>query len=64
MDKPQSREESRISKSTARLLIAIVIVFALVAIYANVQKWRRDRIETAIFIPAESPAASASPSPR
>jgi hypothetical protein len=45
-----------------RLMVVIVISMALVAIYANVQKARRDKIETATITPA-SPAPSASPVP-
>jgi hypothetical protein len=64
MNPPSPREDSTLSKSALRLLIAIVVVFALVAIYANIQKLRRDKIESATFIPAESPAPSVSASPR
>jgi hypothetical protein len=41
----------------------IVIVFALVAIYANVQRLRRDKIEAATFTPASSSPANPSPEP-
>ncbi len=39
-------------------MIVIVFVLALVAVYANVQRWRRDKLETVIITPAASPAAS------
>jgi hypothetical protein len=29
---------------------------ALISIYANVQRWRRDKIESVIVTPAASPA--------
>jgi hypothetical protein len=42
-------------------MVGIVIGFALVALYANIQKLRRAAIETVIFTPA--PAQSPTPSP-
>ena len=39
-------------------MIVIVFVLALVAVYANVQRWRRDKLETVIITPAASPTAS------
>ncbi len=39
-------------------MIVIVFVLALVAVYANVQRWRRDKLETVIITPAVSPTAS------
>jgi hypothetical protein len=37
----------------------ILIAMALLALYANVQKWRRDKIESVIV----TPVATATPSP-
>ena len=51
-------EGSRAPKTGIRLMIVIVISMALLAIYANVQKARRDQIEKVTIIPI-----SASPSP-
>lgn len=43
-------------------MVVIVIAVALVAIYANVQKARRDKIEKVTIIPiSQSPTASPSP---
>jgi hypothetical protein len=42
-------------------MLVILVAMALVALYANVQKFRRDQIEKVIFKPAASPAASALP---
>jgi hypothetical protein len=44
-------------------MLTIVIAVALVAIYANVQKTRRDKIEKVTIIRV-SPAPSASASPK
>jgi hypothetical protein len=43
-------------------MLVIVVAVALVAVYANVQKARRDKIEKVTIVPiAESPTASPSP---
>jgi hypothetical protein len=46
--------ESGVSKNVVRLMLAIVIAFALVALYANIQKMRRAKIESVTFIPASA----------
>lgn len=44
------------------VVIAIILIaLALVAVYANVQKSRRDKIETVIVTPLATPTPSASP---
>ena len=50
---------SRAPRLGVRLMILILIGLALVAIYANVQKARRDKIERVTI----TPAATASPVP-
>jgi hypothetical protein len=57
--------EPGLSKNVGRLMIGIVIGFALVALYANIQKLRRSALETVIFTPASahSPTPSATPGP-
>jgi hypothetical protein len=50
---------SRVSKDAIAAMLVIVIVMAFVAIYANVQRWRRDKLEQVII----TPAASVTPSP-
>jgi len=56
--------ESRAPRLGVRLMVVILIGLALVAIYANVQKARRDKIERAIITPASSALpAAASPAP-
>jgi hypothetical protein len=55
-------DSSRAPRSGLGLMLVIVIAAALVAIYANVQKARRDKIEKVTIIPiSESPTASPSP---
>ncbi|HVF72116.1 MAG TPA: hypothetical protein VM940_10965 [Chthoniobacterales bacterium] len=53
-------EPTTVPKAGVVLMIVIVISMALLAIYANVQKARRDQIEKVTVTPV-SPTASASP---
>jgi hypothetical protein len=45
-------------------MIGIVIGFALVGLYANIQKLRRATIEQVIFTPGPAQVATPSPTPR
>jgi hypothetical protein len=47
-------------KSALVLMVVILATMALLALYANVQRWRRDKIETVNVIPEVSPLPSAS----
>ena len=40
------------------MIAIILITIALLALYANVQKFRRDKIETVIVTPLATPTAS------
>ena len=55
--------EPRISKNVGRLMVGIAIGFVLVALYANIQKLRRAKIESVIFTPAAAQTATPSPGP-
>jgi hypothetical protein len=55
--------EPKIPKNVGRLMVGIVIGFALVALYANIQKLRRSALETVIFTPGEVHEATPTPSP-
>jgi hypothetical protein len=44
-------------------MIGIVIGFALVALYANIQKLRKSAIETVVFTPGGVHPAKQTPSP-
>jgi hypothetical protein len=37
-------------------MLVIVVAMALLALYANVQRWRRDKIENVTVLPAVSPS--------
>jgi hypothetical protein len=59
---PTADDPSRAPRSGLILMIIIVAGVALVALYANVQKARRDKIEKVTIIPiSETPTASPSP---
>ncbi len=46
------------------VVVAIILVaFALLALYANIQKFRRDRIETVIVSPVATPTPSPANAP-
>ena len=53
-------DPSRAPRAGVRLMIIFLVGLALVAIYANVQKFRRDQIERVIVTPASTatPAAA------
>jgi hypothetical protein len=63
-----SREEKNGADSSeaprigVKLMIAILIGVALVAVYANVQKGRHERIEQVIIVPAATATPGAAPS--
>jgi hypothetical protein len=57
------KAESGVSKNVLRLMLVIAIGFALVALYANIQKLRRAKMETVIFTPASAQTATPSPAP-
>lgn len=53
----------KVSKKLGWLLVGIVIGFALVALYANVQKLRRPAIESVTFVPATTGTPTVTPTP-
>jgi hypothetical protein len=53
-------QSPRVPRSVVILMVVIVTAFALVAIFANVQRLRRGQIETVVVLPA----SSATPQPR
>jgi hypothetical protein len=56
----RKRPSSGVPKIAFVLMIIIVVTLALVAVFSNIQRLRRDRIETTVVIPAGSPT----PQPR
>jgi hypothetical protein len=45
---------SQVPRSAVMLMIIIVASLALVAIFANIQRFRRGQIETIVVVPASS----------
>jgi len=60
---PTADDPSRAPRSGLILMVVIFAGLALVALYANVQKARRDKIEK-VTIVSVSETPTASPSPR
>jgi hypothetical protein len=60
MDLPEPTEQSprptRAPAAGLRMMALILVAFALLALYANIQKGRRDRIETVTIVPAAAPS--------
>jgi hypothetical protein len=56
------RRSSRAPKSVLALMLVVIVAMALIALYANVQRWRRAEIETVTITPELSPSISPSPS--
>jgi hypothetical protein len=56
-------EDPKVPKLALRAIIIVLVVLALLSIYANIQRWRRSRLETVVFIPVEkaTPSPTASP---
>jgi hypothetical protein len=44
-----------VSRDAIVAIVVVLAVLAFVAVYANVQSWRRDKIEHVIIVPAASP---------
>jgi hypothetical protein len=65
VDIPQvnsSRQDVPPMRTPKNALIAIVVILvamAIVALYANVQRFRRNKLETVIVTPAATPSPSA-----
>jgi hypothetical protein len=53
-----SASTRRVSKDAVVAISTIVAVLAFIAIYANVQRWRRDKLEHVVITPLASPTPS------
>jgi cell division septal protein FtsQ len=55
---PENSHPARVPKSALIMMVVIIVAMALVSIYANVQSWRRSKIESVVVTPATSPSAT------
>jgi hypothetical protein len=51
-------DDSKVPQAAIRAIIVILVTMALLAIYANVQRLRRDKLETIIVTPLATPSPS------
>ena len=58
---PTADDPSRAPRSGLILMVVIFAGLALIALYANVQKARRDKIEKVTIIPATTATPAATP---
>jgi len=56
-------DDPQVPPTVLRAMIVILATFALVSIYANFQRLRRDKVETVIVTPIATPTPSTSGSP-
>jgi hypothetical protein len=59
-----SQPPSRVSRGARILMLVVLGALILLSLYANVQRLRRDKVETVAFTLSKSPLPSPSPSPR
>jgi len=51
-------DDPKVPPIAVRAMIVILITIAIVAVYANVQRLRRDKIESVIVTPVPTPSAT------
>jgi hypothetical protein len=56
---PRPPDSTRVPRIAVKIMIVVFIAMALLSIYSNVQRWRRDKVETVIVMPAASPSSTA-----
>jgi hypothetical protein len=56
---PRQPDSTRAPRIAVKIMIVIFIAMALLSLYSNVQRWRRDKVETVIVMPAASPSPAA-----
>jgi hypothetical protein len=59
MNSPAPRQPERVPRIALKAMGLILFVMLLLALYTNVQRWRRDKLETVIVTPAASPSPTA-----
>ena len=56
MNSPAPRQPERVPRIALKAMALVLFVLLLLALYTNVQHWRRDKLETVIVTPAASPS--------
>jgi hypothetical protein len=59
MNSPTPREPESVPRIALKAMAVILVVMLLLTLYMNVQRWRRDKLETVIVTPAASPSPTA-----
>jgi cell division septal protein FtsQ len=59
MNSPAPRQPESVPRIALKAMALVLFVLLLLALYANVQRWRRDKLETVIVTPAASPSPTA-----
>jgi hypothetical protein len=59
MNSPAPRQSESVPRIALKAMALVLFVLLLLALYANVQRWRRDKLETVIVTPAGSPSPTA-----
>jgi hypothetical protein len=57
-DPPENAPSGKVPRAAFVIMIVILAGMGVVALYANVQHWRRDKIETVIVTPVPTPTAT------
>jgi hypothetical protein len=57
-DPPENAPSGKVPRSALVIIIVILGGMLTVALYANVQHWKRDKIETVIVTPVATPTAT------
>ena len=56
-------DESKVPKNAIRAIVVILVTMALLAIYSNIQRSRRNKLETVIVTPLTTPASTPTSAP-
>jgi hypothetical protein len=59
MNSPSPRQPESVPRIALKAMALILFIMLLLALYANVQRWRRDKLENVIVTPAASPSPTA-----
>jgi hypothetical protein len=58
LDIPRVPDDPKISPLAVRAMVTMIVTFAVVAVFANVQRLRRDKMESVTVTPIATPSPS------